>query len=72
MGVNDLNNRRFLLLLIDVPNLEVARERAHNEMISVDLVKAGGALLVLDGFLKFTIARLDVDCTDQHLLAVEA
>ena len=70
--VEDLLDGGRLVVRVDVPNLELAVERADEQVILVDLVEEGRVLVVVDLVLDGAGARLDVDVADEHLLVVEA
>ena len=72
MRIKDLLDGRLLLIRINVPNLELAAHGAHQEVIVVDLVQEGRALLVRDLAANCAASRLDVHVADQDLAALEA
>ena len=71
MSIKHLLDDRLGLIWIDVPDLELASKRANQKVIFVDLVKASGALLVVNLRLDAFAACLDVDIADKYLRVVE-
>ena len=71
MSIKHLLDDRLGLIWIDVPDLELASKRANQKVILVDLVKASGALLVVNLRLDAFAACLDVDIADKYLRVVE-
>lgn len=72
MRVENLFDRGCLIVRINVPNLELAGERAHEKVILVDLVEEGRVLVVIDLILNALHSCLDIDIADQNLLVFEA
>ena len=72
MRIEDLLDRGSLRVGVDVPNLELAAKGANEEVVLIDLVQAGGALLVFNLELNALATGLDVDINDQNLLVFEA
>lgn len=72
MRIEDLLDRRSLRVGVDVPNLELAAKGANEEVVLINLVQAGGALLVFNLELNALATGLDVDINDQNLLVFEA
>ena len=72
MSIQDLLDRRLLIVRINVPDLELAALGTNEQVILIDLIQEGRALLVLNLVADTLATSLDVDDGEKDLLAVEA
>ena len=72
MRIKHLLDLGLLRVRINVPHLELAAQRADEQVVLVDLVEVGRALLVFDLVLNRLASSLDVHVNNQHLHIVEA
>ena len=72
VSIKHLLDDRRGLIWIDVPDLELASERANQKVILVDLVQVSGFLLVVNLRLDAFAACLNVDIADKYLRVMEA
>ena len=72
MSIQDLLDRRLLIVRINVPDLKLAALGTNEQVILIDLIQEGRALLVLNLVADALATSLDVDDGEKDLLAVEA
>jgi len=72
MCIKDLFDRGSLDIRVNVPHFELAAESAHKQMIRIDLIQAGWALLVINLVANTLAPRLDIHIDDEDLLVFKA
>ena len=72
MSIENLFDRRLVLVRIDVPDLKFAVKSTYKEMLFIDLVEESGILMVIDLVANALTSCLDINIADQSLLVVEA
>ena len=72
MSIENLFDRRLVLVRIDGPDLKFAVKSTYKEMLFIDLVEESGILMVIDLVANALASCLDIHIADQSLLVVEA
>ena len=72
MSIQDLLDRRLLIVRINVPDLKLAALGTNEQVILINLIQEGRALLVLNLVADALATSLDVDDGEKDLFAVEA
>lgn len=72
MRVEDLLDRRLVIIRVDVPDLKLAVKCADQKVVLVDLIQVCRVLVIVNLVLDGLGPRFDIDVADENLLVFEA